>query len=93
MNLSPILTLIIALGIFAGAFIVTYGASRICFAVKKPADMLWAGMLSAAGLIWPMMLAGVYAETIMAPSVVPFVVLFTALASLGAHMLALRKLK
>jgi hypothetical protein len=40
-----------------------------------------------------MMLAGVYAETIMAPSVVPFVVLFTALASFGAHLLAMRKLK
>ncbi len=91
--LSLSLTLIIALGIFAGAFVVTYVASRLCFAVKKPADMLWAGMLCAAGLIWPMMLAGVYAETIMSPSAVPFVVLFTALASLGAHVLAMRKLR
>lgn len=93
MNLSPILTLIIAFGICAGAFIVTYAASRICFAVKKPADMLWAGMLCAAGLIYPMIFAGVYAETIMSPSAVPFVVLFTALASFGAHLLAMRKLK
>lgn len=86
------LALIIALGIFAGAFVVTYIASRICFAVKKPADMLWAGMLCVAGLLYPMIFAGVYAETIMTPAAVPLVVLFTALASLGAHILAMRKL-
>lgn len=87
------LTLMIALAMFAGAFVVTYGASRICFAVKKPENMLWAGMLCVCGLFYPAVFAGLYAETIMAPSVVPFVVVLTMLASLGAHLLALRTLK
>lgn len=88
-----LLTLMIALAMIAGAFVITYVASRICFAVKKPENMLWAAMLCVCGLFYPAVYAGVYAEATMAPSVVPFVAVFTLLASLGAHLLAMRKLK
>lgn len=87
------LTLMIALAMIAGAFVVTYVASRICFAVKKAENMLWAAMLCVCGLFYPTVFAAVYADSSMAPSVVPYVVGFTLLASLGAHILALRKLK
>ncbi len=87
------LTLMIALAIVAGAFVVTYGTSRLCFAVKKPENMLWAGMLCVCGLFYPAVFAGVYADANMAPSVVPVLAVLTLLSSLGAHFLALRKLK
>ncbi len=65
------LTLMIALAMIAGAFVVTYVASRICFAVKKAENMLWAAMLCVCGLFYPTVFAGVYADSSMAPSVVP----------------------
>lgn len=88
-----ILTLMIALAIVAGSFVVTYVTSYICLTIKKAENMLWAAMLCVAGLIYPVVFAGAYAQQSMPPSVVPLVVVCTLLASLGAHFLALRKTK
>lgn len=87
------LTLIIALAIVAGSFVVTYATSYICLTIKKAENMLWAAMLCVAGLIYPVVFAGAYAEETMAPFMVPVVIVCTLLASLSAHFLALRKTK
>lgn len=86
-------TILTALALVGGAFLITYTASRVAFLAKKPADMLWAIMLCAAGVIFPMAFAAAFAEALVAPAVVPVVILGAALASLGAHLFALRKLK
>lgn len=87
------LTLMIALAIVAGSFVVTFATSYICLTVKKAENMLWAAMLCVSGLIYPVVFAGAYADENMAPSMVPIVIVCTLLASLGAHFLALRKTK
>ncbi|MBC7997189.1 MAG: hypothetical protein IAF58_04570 [Leptolyngbya sp.] len=87
------LSLLIALAFIAGSFIVTYTASRIAFLASKPSHMLGAVMLVAAGVIYPAVITGMGVGAYVAPSAVPVVAILACLASLAAHISALKYLK
>lgn len=87
------LTLLIALAFIAGSFIVTYTASRIAFLASKPSHMFGAVMLVAAGVIYPAVITGLGVGAYVAPNVVPVVTILACIASLVAHIRALKYLK
>lgn len=87
------LSLLIALAFVAGSFLVTYTASRIAFLASKPSHMLGSVMLVAAGVIYPAVITGLGVGAYVAPNMVPVVTILAVVASLAAHMRALKYLK